>query len=90
MGKLLSKYAAAYNEAIKPGLAKGDAYVVKPEIWMYFKWEEDNGVGPWDPVKLRTAVRDAVLQDPEFGQILIAGMGEIFGGAKEGSHEGTD
>lgn len=87
MGKLLDKYTADYNAAIKPGLVKGHTYVVKPEIWIYFKWEEDNGLSPQDPVKLRNALRDAVLREPEFGQVLVAGMGEIFSGMqKEGSN----
>lgn len=83
MGKLLEKYMSEYNEAIKPGLEKGDAYIIKPQIWIYFKWESDNGVAPWEPVKYRAALKDAILKDPELGQVLIAGMGEVFGQIKK-------
>lgn len=74
MGKLLDKYKAEYQAAIAPGLAKGHNLVVPPELWMYFKWEEDTGVQPWDKINHYKALSNAMLQDPEFGQVLTIGM----------------
>ena len=74
MGKLLDKYEAAYKAAIAPGIAKGHDLAVAPELWMYFKWEEETGVQPWDKVRHYKAMREAMMQDPEFGQVLTVGF----------------
>ena len=74
MGKLLDNYMTEYKAAIAPGLTKGHDLVIPPELWIYFRWEQDAGVRPWDKDKHRKALTNAMLQDPEFGQVLTAGM----------------
>lgn len=75
MGKLLDKYTAEYNAAIAPAKGK-QGYVAKPEIWMYFKWEKDNNVFPWED-KYSQVLKETTLQDPEFGLVLMAGFAAI-------------
>ena len=74
MGRLLDKYMAEYEAAIAPGIKAGKPYVAKPEIWIYFKWERDNNVKPWDKVRHQNALTNAMMQDPELGGVLVAGL----------------
>ena len=74
MGKLLDKYTAEYNEAIRPGLAKGDKYIINPEIWISSKWEEDMGLeGPWQP-EYKDALLKVAAEDEELGHLLCDGI----------------
>lgn len=74
MSKLLDKYIAEYNEAIRPGVAKGDKYIIKPEFWISSKWEEDMGLeGPWQP-EYKDALLKVAAEDEDLVQVLFAGI----------------
>ena len=50
MGNLGKKYLMMYNEEVKEAMLSHPeaTYMVKPEVWITFKWSEDNGgINPW-------------------------------------------
>ena len=74
MGKLLGKYKEEYKAAIAPGIANGDCYVVKQEIWINSKWEDDMKLdGPWQP-EYADALMKVASEDEELLQVLLAGI----------------
>lgn len=73
MGKLLEKYISEYNAAIAPGLAKGHEYVVRPEIWIAAKWEDDIGFEPWTP-EYQRCLEKLHLEDPELAETICTAI----------------
>lgn len=78
MGRMFEKYMSDYNEAIKPGMARGDKYVVQAPVWIYFKWLEDNGLPEEEPERIVDAVTEVCRQDEELGVVLIAGVEAMY------------
>ncbi len=79
MGKLLEQYQAEYNSAICADIVKKDKkpnYIVKPEVWITFKYMTDNNINPWDP-GFPDFIDKTILVDPALGAVIAAGLDSI-------------
>lgn len=48
MGKILNHYYEKYGEAIAKAARPDSAYVIRPELWIYYQYFEDNKLSPFD------------------------------------------
>ena len=72
MGKLLEQYSAEYKAAISTGLQKNEM-VAKPEVWMMFKYFNDNQIDPWD-AGFDAFWENTATEDPEFWAVIAHGF----------------
>lgn len=75
--KTLKAYKEEYQQAIKAATTPDTKYVVKENIWIYFKFTEDNGISP-DMENFKSVIVSTKDYDPELCDYLIKAHYEVL------------
>jgi hypothetical protein len=46
--KTYNEYLEEYKNAIKEGLNNGNKYIIRENVYISARWQEDNNWNPWD------------------------------------------
>ena len=69
--KTLADYMSEYNEEVIAKAIPGiHDFAMRPEVWIYFRWEEEQDVNPWEK-GFGERLMDVMQRDPELGCYLL-------------------
>lgn len=81
--KTLKDYQEEYKRTIRAAMNPNTQLVIKENIWIYFKFTEDNNIAPENLEHFKNVILNTQTYDAELFNVLMQAHSEVMAALEE-------